>query len=143
MRTQGNGSVGKQALHIAIAAVGAFALGGPVSGQGTALAMLDQLDAGRWELRMRQAGSPIERLCIPNGRRFIQLRHPGGECQRFIVQDGPSEVTVQYTCRGRGYGRTHIRRETARLIQLDSQGIAEGLPFDFSAEARRVGDCTS
>ena len=29
-----------------------------------------------------------------------------------------TEVTVQYTCRGRGYGRTHIRRETNRLVQI-------------------------
>jgi hypothetical protein len=49
---------------------------------------------------------------------------------------------VQYTCRGRGYGRTHIRRETSRLVQIDTQGIADGRPFAFAAEARRVGDCT-
>ncbi|WP_374529596.1 DUF3617 domain-containing protein [Novosphingobium sp.] len=103
--------------------------------------MLDQLDSGRWELRSREPGAATERLCLPNGRRLIQLRHPGSDCDRFIVQDSPNEVTVQYTCRGRGYGRTHIRRETNRLVQIETQGIAEGLPFDFSAEARRVGDC--
>ena len=60
-----------------------------------------------------------------------------------MVQDNNSEVIVQYTCRGKGYGRTHIRRETSRLVQIDSQGIAGGLPFEFSAEARRVGDCSA
>ena len=50
---------------------------------------------------------------------------------------------VQYTCRGKGYGRTQIRRESNRLVQIDSQGIADGLPFSFSAEARRVGDCAA
>ncbi|MEN9683728.1 MAG: hypothetical protein RLZZ427_1479 [Pseudomonadota bacterium] len=115
----------------------------PASGQRVSLAMLDQLDTGRWELRVRDGSAATERLCVPNGRRFIQLRHPGNDCERFVVEDSPREITVQYTCRGRGYGRTHIRRETARLIQIESQGIAEGLPFDFSAEARRVGDCTN
>ncbi|HQE00855.1 MAG TPA: hypothetical protein PK484_13860 [Novosphingobium sp.] len=105
--------------------------------------MLDRLDTGRWEMRLRDPGSPTERLCVPNGRRFIQLRHPQSNCERFIVQDGPNEVTVQYTCRGKGYGRTHIRRETSRLVQIESQGIADGLPFEFSAEARRVGDCAA
>lgn len=103
--------------------------------------MLDQLQSGRWELRSREPGGQTERLCLPNGRRLIQLRHPGNDCERFIVQDSANEITVQYTCRGRGYGRTHIRRETNRLVQIESQGIAEGLPFDFTAEARRVGDC--
>lgn len=115
----------------------------PAIGQRSSLAMLDQIEAGRWELRVRDQGGPVEQLCIANGRRFIQLRHAGNDCARFVVEDDPREVTVQYTCRGRGYGRTHIRRETARLVQIESQGIAEGLPFDFAAEARRVGDCGS
>jgi predicted subunit of tRNA(5-methylaminomethyl-2-thiouridylate) methyltransferase len=59
----------------------------------------------------------------------------------LVVEDRADQVTVQYTCRGRGYGRTTIRRETGRLVQIQTQGIAEGLPFDFAAEARRMGDC--
>jgi hypothetical protein len=122
---------------------GVFAAGVaiPAASQGPALAMLDQLESGRWELRSRDTRSPAEQLCVQNGRRLIQLRHPGPNCERMIVADGPSEVTVQYTCRGRGYGRTHIRRETGRLVQIDSQGILDGLPFDVSAEGRRIGDC--
>jgi len=50
-------------------------------------------------------------------------------------------VVVQYTCKGRGYGRTQIRKESGQLAQIDSRGIANGLPFEFTAEARRVGDC--
>lgn len=126
---------------VTIAALAAF--GAPAAGQRTSLAMLDQLETGKWELRLREAGRSAEQLCVPNGRRLIQLRHPTGNCDRTIIEDGPSEVTVQYTCRGRGYGRTQIRRETSRLVQIQSQGIVDGLPFDFSAEGRRVGDCTS
>jgi hypothetical protein len=115
----------------------------PASGQRPALAMLDQLDHGMWELRPRDGRNAVERLCVTSGRRLIQLRHSESACERFVVDDQPGQVTVQYTCRGRGYGRTHIRRESNRLVQIDSQGIAEGLPFDFTAEARRVGDCSS
>ncbi len=115
----------------------------PAAGQRPALAMLDQLERGKWELRLRDGRNLVERLCIANGRRLIQLRHSEPNCERFIIDDQPGQVTVQYTCRGRGYGRTHIRRETNSLVQIDSQGIAEGLPFDFSVEARRVGDCAS
>lgn len=103
--------------------------------------MLDRLEAGRWEIRLREPGNPSERICVPNGRRLIQLRHPDATCERFVIEDSATDVVVQYTCRGKGYGRTHIRRETGRLVQIDSQGIAQGLPFEFSAEARRVGDC--
>ncbi|MBU6267588.1 MAG: hypothetical protein KGN34_08610 [Sphingomonadales bacterium] len=105
--------------------------------------MLDRIDPGRWELRQRSTNGGTENLCIGNGRKLIQLRHPNSTCESYVVDDGPNDVTVQYTCRGKGYGRTHIRRESPRLIQIESQGIAEGFPFDFVAEGRRVGDCAA
>ena len=122
---------------------GLFALGlaVPAAGQKPPLAMLDQLERGRWELRMRDGAGTIQSICLSDGRRLIQLRHPLNSCERFVVDDEASDVTVQYTCRGRGYGRTHIRRESARLVQIETQGIAEGQPFNFVAEGRRVGDC--
>lgn len=136
--------VRNKTLQIAGAMIAALLAGAvPASGQRPALAMLDQLDSGKWELRLRDGRNAVERLCVNSGRRFIQLRHSEPSCEKFIVDDQPGQVTVQYTCRGRGYGRTHIRRESNQLVQIDSQGIADGLPFDFTAEARRVGECTS
>jgi hypothetical protein len=102
--------------------------------------MLDQLAPGQWELRDR-SGTVVQRLCVASGRSLVQLRHQGQSCERFVVKDNRDEVDVQYTCRGRGYGRTSIRRETNRLAQIDSQGIADGLPFEFAVEARRTGEC--
>ncbi|MGE3690511.1 MAG: DUF3617 domain-containing protein [Novosphingobium sp.] len=128
------------AAGIAVAAA-AFAL--PAFGQRASLAMLDGLEAGRWELHVRDPGKTVEQICFRDARRLIQLRHPADTCERLIIDDTASKVTVQYTCRGRGYGRTLIRRETGRLVQIESQGIANGLPFSFSAEARRVGDCAA
>ena len=124
-----------------MAATAVLALAAPAFGGGPALAMLDRLDGGRWELRER-VGSPPQSLCVANGRRLIQLRHPGAQCESFVLEDQPSQVVVQYTCPGHGYGRTRVRRETSRLAQIDSQGIVDGLPFEFSVEARRVGECT-
>lgn len=114
----------------------------PATGQRRPLTMLDQLVEGRWELRLRGGDRrQVERICLRDGRGLIQLRHPEQPCDRLVVEDSPSSVTVQYTCRGRGYGRTHIRMESDQLVQLESQGIAGGLPFDFAAEGRRVGGC--
>ncbi|MCW1401192.1 hypothetical protein OKA06_02165 [Novosphingobium sp. MW5] len=117
-------------------------LGGTqASGQRRQLTMLDQLSEGRWELRLRGERRQVERICLRDGRGLIQLRHPEQPCDRLVVEDSPRSVTVQYTCRGRGYGRTHIRMESDQLIQVESQGIAGGLPFDFAAEGRRIGGC--
>ena len=127
----------------ALLMVAAAGFAAPALGQRQGLAMLNQLESGHWELRDRDSRAPVEQLCLRDGRRLIQLRHPASQCEQLIVADTPGEVTVQYTCRGRGYGRTHIRRETGRLVQIESQGIVDGLPFDFAAEGRRVGDCAS
>jgi hypothetical protein len=124
---------------LVVAMVAGFAA--PVLAARQPLAMLDEVESGRWELRMRDPAGAVERICMRDARRLIQMRHPFDNCERLIVNDTPTDVTVQYTCRGRGYGRTHIRRESNRLLQVDSQGIAEGLPFAFVAEARRIGDC--
>jgi hypothetical protein len=130
-------------LALALLPVAAVGLAAPAAGQHQALAMLNQIESGRWELRERGTSGPAEQICLHDGRRLIQLRHPASICERLIVTDDASEVTVQYICRGRGYGRTHIRRESGRLVQIESQGIADGLPFDFIAEGRRIGDCAT
>lgn len=125
-------------------ALAALALMGsaiPAVGQPRPLAMLDTLVPGMWELRVRESGGGVERICLRDARRLIQLRHESAACERTVVQDGAGEVAVQYTCRGHGYGLTRIRRETPRLIQVDTQGVEDGLPFAFVAEGRRIGDC--
>lgn len=120
---------------------GLFASVAPAMGAGPSLAMLDGLEGGRWELRPRDGGAAPQRICLTNGRGLIQLRHPGADCVQFVLEDTATQVVVQYTCKGRGYGRTQIKRESSRLVQIESQGIAGGLPFEFEAEARRIGDC--
>lgn len=127
------------AVGCALVAAG-FAV--PLAAQRPALTMLDQIEPGRWEFHERGSSRVVDRLCVSSARQFIQLRHQQDSCERLIIADGPAEVTVQYTCRGHGYGLTRIRRETSQLIQLDTQGIADGLPFDFAMEARRTGACT-
>lgn len=132
----------RKCMSVAIAALLA-ASSGAVVAQLRPVQMLGQLEDGDWELRLREASGEPRHLCLSDARKLIQLRHPGQNCRSVVVEDTADAVTVQYTCRGRGYGRTHIRRESDSLVQIDSQGIAGGLPFAFAAEARRVGPCSS
>ena len=118
----------------------ACVIGGAVLAQGVQLAMLDRLTPGMWEIRMRDSRQ-TERVCLDDGRRLIQLRHPNLSCHQLVVEDGPGAVTVHYTCPGQGSGRTHLRLETPRLVQIESAGMASGLPYDIVAEARRTADC--
>lgn len=131
---------GLRSAAIAAGVIYASGLITPATAQAPSLAMLSGLDDGQWEIRFRD-GAPARRVCVRSGLELIQLQHAQGGCSRFVVEDGAKSVTVQYTCRGNGYGRTSVRRETSSLVQVDSQGIADGLPFQFSAEARRIGAC--
>ena len=109
--------------------------------QAPSLAMLDRLEKGRWDLTERGANKPLQTMCLGDARRMIQIFHPRGGCSRYVIEDTPTSVTVHYTCPGAGHGRTTIRSETNRLVQIDTQGIAEGKPFSQAIEARRVGTC--
>ena len=111
-----------------------------VAAQGQGLAMLARLTKGEWTIKYRD-GAPDRRICVRSGQELIQLRHPEGGCSQFVIEDAEAKVTVQYTCPNNGFGRTNIRRETGSLVQLESQGIAGGLPFQLTAEARHTGRC--
>ena len=118
----------------------ALLVGIPLAGHAAELGMLDSLTKVAWTLRIRDDGS-TQRICLRDGRELIQIRHKQPGCTRFVVRDTENEVVVQYTCRGNGYGRTSIRRESNDLVQIQSQGIIDGAPFSISGEARRGGSC--
>ena len=127
------GKLGPLGLAALLAAV-------PLAVSAAELGMLDSLTKGAWSLRIRDDGSE-QRVCVRDGRELIQLRHQQPGCSRFVVEDSPDEIVVQYTCRGNGYGRTSIRRESNGLVQLRSQGIIDGAPFSISGEGRHSGSC--
>lgn len=129
--------------RLSLAAIGLLLTGvlAPAVARGPSHVMLGSLDKGQWEVRYRD-GAKTGLVCLRSGQELIQLRHGAREgCSHFVVEEGPKAITVQYTCKGNGYGRTSVRRESASLVQIDSQGIAGGMPFDFRAEARNVGSC--
>ena len=122
-------------------AVAALAGATAVPAQAPTLAMLDQLEKGSWQLRERGNDAVLQTVCVGDARRMIQIQHPRANCSRYIIEDTQKSVTVHYTCPGAGHGRTSIRSETNRLVQIDTQGIADGKPFSQAIEARRAGPC--
>lgn len=103
-------------------------------------AILARLETGQWELR-GPGNSRIASLCLGNPILLTQPQHGTANCTRDVVAADASSMTVNYSCPGVGRGRTTIRFETPRLVQIDSQGLDRGAPFALRAEARRVGAC--
>jgi hypothetical protein len=140
MTYQTDSTIRRIALAAIVAAAASLGFALPVWAQGNGLAMLGTLAKGEWTIKQR--GSKVDRkICVKSGAELIQLVHRESGCSQFVVEDGASRVTVQYTCPGNGYGRTSIRRETGTLVQIESQGIQGGMPFQLTAEGRRTGSC--
>ncbi|RDV07586.1 hypothetical protein DXH95_09705 [Sphingorhabdus pulchriflava] len=113
--------------------------------QADASGLLDSLERGRWQLRSvgsSAASLTVSQLCLGESRYLAQIQHGSTtQCSHFVVKSTPSSVTISYSCKGAGQGLTTIRKENDRLVQIQSQGIHNGSPFSFSAEARRTGPC--
>lgn len=103
--------------------------------------MLSRLEAGQWELRGGSGNARIAAICLGNPILLTQPRHGAAPCTRDVVAADSDSMTVNYSCPGLGRGRTTLRFETPRLVQIDSQGLDHGMPFALRAEARRVGPC--
>lgn len=103
---------------------------------------LRTLETGEWELRGRGEGAETRKLCVSDLRQLLQVRHGKALCRSFTISDDAHAITVTYDCAAAGNGRTDLRVETNKLVQIRSQGVAQGAPFAFAAEGRRVGDCS-
>ena len=104
------------------------------------IAMLARLESGQWELRGAGNGR-IASICLGNPIQLTQPQHGAAQCSRDVVAADEDSITVNYSCPGVGRGRTIIRIETPRLVQIDSQGLDRGTPFAVRAQARRLGPC--
>lgn len=105
------------------------------------LALLDTLERGMWQLRPTGDSAPMTKICLGKSDDFIQIEHSGLACERYVVRSNANSVTVSYSCSGEGQGTTTIRKESSRIVHLQSQGITNKGPFSITAEARRLGPC--
>lgn len=105
------------------------------------LAVIGAIEPGQWELRDVDATADTRLLCVTDPDMLIQLRHARAQCTRYVVENLPQTVTVNYDCNGAGSGRTTISLDTPRQIRLQTQGIEHAGPFDADYAGRRVGNC--
>jgi hypothetical protein len=105
------------------------------------LSLLHTLERGQWTLRAIGAEAPLTKICLGNPEMLTQIQHSGVVCERYVVRSAVNSVTVSYTCKGQGQGLTTIRKESNRIVHIQSQGIHNNAPFSFAVEGRRTGPC--
>ena len=101
---------------------------------------LAQVERGQWEVRGAN-GAAIGTLCLGDPLLLAHPLHTPQPCNAEIQAADGHVVTVGFVCPGMGRGRTLLRVETPRLVQIDTQGISNGVPFALRAQARRTGAC--
>ena len=101
--------------------------------------VLSQVAAGEWQIS--RAGHPTVRLCVADPGMLAQFEHRGGNCTRMVVRHTASAATISYSCSGGGFGRSDVTLLTPRSLRIETQGISANAPFNYTIQARRVGDC--
>lgn len=102
---------------------------------------LARLSPGMWQVHEIGTKAPPRGVCITRAEQLLQLRHPRQACERAVIAASAGAATVDYTCPGTGHGRTVLTVENPLLVRIQTQGIADGQPFDLDLEARRSGNC--
>jgi hypothetical protein len=98
---------------------------------------------GLWEVSRSATGHNPTRVCVPTAELLAQFEHRQGRCTRVVIKDSGSEALIHYTCAAGGFGQSKVTLVTPRSLKIDTQGIADNLPFHYQLYARRVGNCAA
>lgn len=119
----------------------AMALGAAGVAIAAPLAVFGKSQPGIWELSGMQGARVPARLCLADLSQLALVEHRGRGCKQKAIRETPASATFTYECSGTDFGRTEINFVTPRNFRIVSQGIAGGLPFAHTVQARRIGDC--
>lgn len=104
-------------------------------------AALAQTQPGLWEI----SGAPGVRLpirqCLTDMVILARFEHRARTCTATVVKDDGTTTAIDYSCGGAGFGHSQIDVLTPRSLRISTQGISDGLPFNYVLQARRVDDC--
>ena len=101
--------------------------------------VLTTAEPGYWEIE--RSGKPVQRSCVANIASLAQLEHRGKPCTRVVIRANAGSATIHYTCTGGGFGDSTMTLVTPRSLRVQTQGISAGAPFNYTFQARRVGNC--
>ncbi|MEO6433982.1 MAG: hypothetical protein ABIO29_08405 [Sphingomicrobium sp.] len=125
----------KQSLALAFALA---ASAGAVAATPNALA---GVSGGLWELDGLPGTKSSVRQCFADPARIALVEHKGAKCTEAVLGEQGSTVRVSYQCGASGFGQGTIKQITPRSLRVEVTGIADGAPYSYVLQARRVDDC--
>jgi hypothetical protein len=116
----------------------AAALALAAAGQPSALA---QLQPGLWEISGVSGATAPTRQCIADVAALARFEHRAKACSATTLKDGGNAAQIDYSCGPAGFGHSDVTVLTPRSLRISTQGISDGLPFNYVLQAHRLGDC--
>ena len=122
-------------------AVGALALAGAAWAAAPRPAALSGAAPGLWEIAGLPGAKAPAKECVAELATLVQYEHRKANCTSHVLSDRGNSAVISYECRGGGFGRSAITAITPRSLRIETQGISDGMPFNYVLQARRVGEC--
>jgi hypothetical protein len=102
---------------------------------------LAQTQPGLWEI----SGLPGSRLpvrqCVADIAALARIEHRSKPCASKLLKNAGSSAQIEYSCGSAGFGHSELQVITPRSLRISTQGISDGLPFNYVLQAHRVDDC--
>lgn len=107
----------------------------------TPLPTLTDTMPGLWEISGVPGAKAPVRQCVPEVAALARFEHRGRSCTARLLKSSGSTTSVEYSCGAAGFGHSEIEVITPRSLRISTQGISDGLPFNYVLQARRLDEC--
>ena len=107
----------------------------------TQLPTLAQTAPGLWEISGVPGTKLPVRQCVGDVVSLARFEHRGKTCSARVLKNEGSSASIEYNCGSAGFGHSEIEVITPRSLRISTQGISDGLPFNYVLQARRVDEC--
>ena len=102
---------------------------------------LAQAQPGLWEISGAPGTRAPIRQCVADPMVLARFEHRASNCSSKVLKTAGSTTAIEYSCGGAGFGHSEIQVITPRSLRISTQGISDGLPFNYVLQAHRVDDC--
>jgi hypothetical protein len=105
------------------------------------LPSLSQVQGGLWEISGAPGAKAPLRQCVADVGALARFEHRSKSCTGKVLKNAGSTTYFEYSCGGAGFGHSEVEVLTPRSLRIATQGISDGLPFNYVLQARRMDDC--
>ena len=102
---------------------------------------LSAVKAGMWELSGLPGTHAPAHVCIADVQQLTRYEHRARSCTGKVISDNGRSTVIEYTCDNDDFGSTKIDVITPRTIKVSTQGISDSLPFNYTLNGHRIGEC--